>query len=99
MQEGEENKAVVVCEGGRLGERTCRRGRRRGGSDGYMRAHVCMCLSLCACWARGRSGGEGEEGGKEVMGEDHPLFDVFPDLGDDIDVRIVEKPSVKAIFE
>ena len=30
---------------------------------------------------------------KEVMGEDHPLFDVFPDLGDDIDVRIVEKPS------
>ena len=30
---------------------------------------------------------------KEVMGEDHPLFDVFPDLGDDIDVRIIEKPS------
>jgi len=30
---------------------------------------------------------------KDVMGEDHPLFDVFPDLKDDIDVRIIEKPS------
>ena len=30
---------------------------------------------------------------KEVMGEDHPLFDVFPDLRDDIDVRVIEKPS------
>lgn len=30
---------------------------------------------------------------KDVMGEDHPLFDVFPDLRDDIDVRIIEKPS------
>jgi hypothetical protein len=28
---------------------------------------------------------------KDVMGEDHPLFDVFPDLGDEIDFRIVEK--------
>ena len=28
---------------------------------------------------------------KDVMGEDHPLFDVFPDLGNEIDFRIVEK--------
>ena len=29
---------------------------------------------------------------KDVMSEDHPLFDVFPDLKDEINVRIVEKP-------
>lgn len=28
---------------------------------------------------------------KDVMSEDHPLFDVFPDLKDEINVRIVEK--------
>ena len=29
---------------------------------------------------------------KDVLSEEHPLFDVFPDLKDEIDVRIVEKP-------
>jgi len=46
---------------------------------------------------RGHSGGEYGRSVqfklKDVMGEDHPLFDVFPDLKDDIDVRIIEKPS------
>jgi len=30
---------------------------------------------------------------KDVMSEDHPFFDVFPDLGDEINFRIIEKPA------
>lgn len=29
----------------------------------------------------------------QIMGEDHPLFDVFPNLGDEINVRFVENPG------
>jgi hypothetical protein len=29
---------------------------------------------------------------KDVMSEEHPLFDVFPNLKDEIDVRIIENP-------
>lgn len=28
----------------------------------------------------------------QVLSKDHPLFDVFPELGEEIDVRIIEKP-------
>ena len=30
---------------------------------------------------------------KDVLSEDHPFFDVFPDLGDEINFRIIEKPA------
>lgn len=29
----------------------------------------------------------------QIMGEDHPLFEVFPNLGEEINVRFVEKPG------
>lgn len=29
----------------------------------------------------------------QVLSKDHPLFDVFPELGEEIDVRIIEKPK------
>lgn len=29
----------------------------------------------------------------QIMGKDHPLFEVFPDLGDEINVRFVENPG------
>mgnify|MGYP002622831625 CR=1 FL=1 len=32
----------------------------------------------------------------QVIAPEHPIFDVFPDLANDLDVRIIEKPSGKS---